>query len=96
MDTDLHINTYLTATHHRLRRHFGLVRSKFAKLESKDALKRRIDETAKVVPLEQLAISSQCGFSSSAEGNVISADDERKKLELCVSVARDVWGSVAN
>jgi 5-methyltetrahydropteroyltriglutamate--homocysteine methyltransferase len=56
----------------------GLVSSKFAKLESEEALKRRIDEAAKVVPLEQLAISPQCGFSSTAEGNIISLDDERK------------------
>jgi 5-methyltetrahydropteroyltriglutamate--homocysteine methyltransferase len=48
------------------------------------------------VPLQQLAISPQCGFSSTAEGNVIFAEDERKKLELCVAVARDVWGGVVN
>jgi 5-methyltetrahydropteroyltriglutamate--homocysteine methyltransferase len=74
----------------------GLVSSKFAELESRDALKRRIDNAAKIVPLEQLAISPQCGFSSTAEGNVISIDDERKKLELCVSVAHDVWGGLMN
>jgi 5-methyltetrahydropteroyltriglutamate--homocysteine methyltransferase len=74
----------------------GLVSSKFAKLEPEDALKRRVDEAAKVVPLEQLAISPQCGFSSTAEGNVVSVDDERKKLALCVSIARDVWGGVVN
>lgn len=74
----------------------GLVSSKFAMLESEEALKRRIDEAAKVVPFEQLAISPQCGFSSTAEGNVISLDDERKKLELCVSVARDIWGALVN
>ncbi len=72
----------------------GLVSSKFAELESKDALKSRIDEAAKSVPLDQLAISPQCGFGSTAEGNVISVDGERKKLELCVAVARDVWGGV--
>lgn len=72
----------------------GLVSSKYAPLEAKDALRRRIDEAAKVVPLEQLAISPQCGFGSTAEGNVISVDEERKKLELCVAVARDVWGGV--
>jgi 5-methyltetrahydropteroyltriglutamate--homocysteine methyltransferase len=60
------------------------------------AAKRRIDEAAKIVPLEQLAISPQCGFSSTAEGNVVSVDDERKKLELCVGVARDVWGGLVN
>jgi 5-methyltetrahydropteroyltriglutamate--homocysteine methyltransferase len=74
----------------------GLVSSKFTKLESKDALMRRIDQAAKVVPLEQLAISPQCGFSSTAEGNVISVEGERKKLELCVTVARDLWGDVVN
>jgi 5-methyltetrahydropteroyltriglutamate--homocysteine methyltransferase len=74
----------------------GLVSSKYAALESKDALKRRVDEAAKVVPLEQLAISPQCGFSSTAEGNVISIAEESKKLELCVSVARDVWGGLLN
>ncbi len=74
----------------------GLVSSKFAKLEPEDVLKRRIDEAAKVVPLEQLAISPQCGFSSTAEGNVISVESERKKLALCVSVARDVWGGLLN
>jgi 5-methyltetrahydropteroyltriglutamate--homocysteine methyltransferase len=74
----------------------GIVSSKFAALEPKDALKRRIDEAAKVVPLEQLAISPQCGFSSTAEGNVVSVDDERKKLALCVEVARDVWGDLLN
>jgi 5-methyltetrahydropteroyltriglutamate--homocysteine methyltransferase len=74
----------------------GLVSSKYARLEPKDALKRRIDEAAKIVPLDQLAISPQCGFSSTADGNVVSVDDERKKLELCVSVARDVWGGLTN
>jgi 5-methyltetrahydropteroyltriglutamate--homocysteine methyltransferase len=74
----------------------GLVSSKFATLESNDALKRRIDEAAKIVPLEQLALSPQCAFSSTAEGNAISVDDEKKKLELCVSVARDVWGGLLN
>ena len=74
----------------------GLVSSKFAALEPKDALRSRIDEAAKVVPLEQLAISPQCGFSSTAEGNVISVEGERKKLALCVTVARDVWGGLVN
>jgi len=74
----------------------GLVSSKYPELESKDALKRRIDEAAKVVPLDQLAISPQCGFGSTAEGNVISVEGEIAKLKLCVSVAQDVWGGVAN
>jgi 5-methyltetrahydropteroyltriglutamate--homocysteine methyltransferase len=74
----------------------GLVSSKFAELESADDLKRRIDAAAKVVSLEQLAISPQCGFSSTAEGNVISVEGEMKKLALCVTVAREVWGGVEN
>src|SRR5262245_58335504 len=72
----------------------GLVSSKYAPLEAKDALKRRIDEAAKVVPLEQLCISPQCGFGSTAEGNAVTVDTERAKLSLCVAVAKDVWGSV--
>ena len=74
----------------------GLVTSKHAQLESKDALKRRIDEAAKVVSLEQLAISPQCGFSSTADGNVISVEGQMEKLLLCVKVAREVWGGVRN
>jgi 5-methyltetrahydropteroyltriglutamate--homocysteine methyltransferase len=74
----------------------GLVSSKFARLESEDVLKRRIDEAARIVPLAQLAISPQCGFSSTAEGNVVSVDDQRRKLALCVSVARSGWGGVTH
>jgi 5-methyltetrahydropteroyltriglutamate--homocysteine methyltransferase len=74
----------------------GLVSSKYARLEPEDALRRRIDEAAKVVPLEQLGISPQCGFSSTADGNVVTVDDERKKLQLCVTVARSVWGGLTN
>jgi 5-methyltetrahydropteroyltriglutamate--homocysteine methyltransferase len=74
----------------------GLVTSKHAQLESKDALKRRIDEAAKVVPIEQLAISPQCGFSSTADGNVISVEGQMEKLLLCVRVAQDVWGGLRN
>jgi 5-methyltetrahydropteroyltriglutamate--homocysteine methyltransferase len=70
----------------------GLVSSKFGSLESVDALKRRIDEAARFAPLEQLALSPQCGFASSADGNDILWDDQRRKLELVVRVARDVWG----
>lgn len=72
----------------------GLVTTKSGRLEDKDALKRRLDEAAKFVPLEQLAISPQCGFSSTVEGNEITVDDQKAKLALCVGVARDVWGSV--
>jgi 5-methyltetrahydropteroyltriglutamate--homocysteine methyltransferase len=70
----------------------GLITSKFGELESSDDIKRRIDEAAKYAPLDQLALSPQCGFASSAEGNAISWDDQRRKLELVVEIARDVWG----
>jgi 5-methyltetrahydropteroyltriglutamate--homocysteine methyltransferase len=70
----------------------GLVSSKFGELESADELKRRIDEAAKYAPLDQLALSPQCGFASSAEGNDIQWDEQRRKLELVVAVAREVWG----
>ncbi len=70
----------------------GLVTTKVGALESKDALKRRIDEAAKYVPLEQLALSPQCGFSSTVEGNKITVEDQIAKLRLVVEVAREVWG----
>src|SRR3984893_1880453 len=70
----------------------GLVTSKRAVLESKDELKRRIDEAAKYVPLEQLCLSPQCGFPSTVEGNALSIEEEKAKLRLVVEVAREVWG----
>jgi 5-methyltetrahydropteroyltriglutamate--homocysteine methyltransferase len=70
----------------------GLVTSKDAKLESKDELKRRIDAAARHVPLEQLALSPQCGFASTVEGNLLTIDDQFAKLRLVVEVAREVWG----
>lgn len=70
----------------------GLVSSKFPELESKDALKRRIDEASKFIDLDQLSISPQCGFASTAPGNRISVADQRAKLELVVEVAQEVWG----
>jgi 5-methyltetrahydropteroyltriglutamate--homocysteine methyltransferase len=70
----------------------GLITTKSPVLENKDDLKRRIDEAATFAPLEHLAISPQCGFASTIEGNPLSEDDQRRKLELVVSVARDVWG----
>ncbi|MFN0306078.1 MAG: 5-methyltetrahydropteroyltriglutamate--homocysteine S-methyltransferase [Burkholderiales bacterium] len=70
----------------------GLVSTKVALLESVDALKRRIDEAAKFVPLDQLAISPQCGFASDVVGNLISEDDQKRKLARVVEVARQVWG----
>jgi len=72
----------------------GLVTSKTGALESKDELKRRIDEAAKYLPLEQLALSPQCGFASTEEGNTLTEDEQWAKLRLCVEVARDVWGEV--
>jgi len=70
----------------------GLVSSKFGTLESKDQIKRRIDEAARFVPLEQLALSPQCGFSSTVHGNDIAVEAQRAKLRLVVETARDVWG----
>jgi len=70
----------------------GLVTTKRGELESKDALKRRIDEAARYVPLDQLCLSPQCGFSSTVEGNVVSYDQEVAKLRLVVETAHDVWG----
>jgi 5-methyltetrahydropteroyltriglutamate--homocysteine methyltransferase len=70
----------------------GLVTTKLGELEDKDALKRRIDEAARIVPLEQLALSPQCGFSSTHHGNALSMDDQWRKLERVVEVAREVWG----
>ncbi len=70
----------------------GLVTSKRPALESKDELKRRIDEAAKYVPLEQLCLSPQCGFSSTVDGNALSIEEEKAKLRLVVETAREVWG----
>src|ERR1700722_1613568 len=70
----------------------GLVTTKRPELESKDDLKRRIEEAAKFVPLDQLCLSPQCGFSSTVEGNVLSYEQEVAKLDLIVKVAQDVWG----
>ncbi|HEY2315159.1 MAG TPA: 5-methyltetrahydropteroyltriglutamate--homocysteine S-methyltransferase [Streptosporangiaceae bacterium] len=70
----------------------GLVTTKRGELESPDTLKRRIDEAAKFVPLDQLCLSPQCGFSSTVEGNVLTQDEQAAKLRLIVQVARDVWG----
>lgn len=70
----------------------GLISTKTPQLEAKDEIKRRIDEAAKFVPLDRLALSPQCGFSSGGGGGqVVTADDTRRKLELVLDVARDVW-----
>ena len=72
----------------------GLVSSKTPVLESKDALKRRIEAAAKVVPLENLCLSPQCGFASTFRGNPVSEDVQRRKLERVVEVATEVWGGL--
>jgi 5-methyltetrahydropteroyltriglutamate--homocysteine methyltransferase len=71
----------------------GLVTSKSAELESRDGLLRRIEAAAQYVPIERLALSTQCGFASVDEGNEISPEAQRAKLELVVETAREVWGT---
>jgi len=70
----------------------GLISSKSPVLETKDEIRRRIDQAARFAPIEQLCLSPQCGFASTEHGNDISFDDQRRKLELVVDCARDVWG----
>ena len=70
----------------------GLVTTKSGRLESKDDVKRRIDEAAQHADLEQLSLTAQCGFSSTEEGNLLTEDEQWRKLELIVAVAREVWG----
>lgn len=70
----------------------GLMSSKRPEVESKESLKQRIDEAARYVPLDQCALSHQCGFSSTAHGNELSEDDQWQKLARCVDVANEVWG----
>jgi 5-methyltetrahydropteroyltriglutamate--homocysteine methyltransferase len=71
----------------------GLVTTKDAKLESQDDLRRRIDQAARYIPVARLALSPQCGFASVATGNLLSIDDQWRKLELVADTARKVWGS---
>jgi len=70
----------------------GLVTSKSPRLEDRDLLKRRVEEASRYVDLDQLCLSPQCGFSSTEEGNKLSIDEERAKLELVVEVAGEIWG----
>lgn len=70
----------------------GLVTSKTGELESKDEIKRRIDEAARYLPLDQLCLSPQCGFASTEEGNLLTEDQQWAKLERIVEIAREVWG----
>ena len=72
----------------------GLVSTKVGQLESKDDLKRRIEAAAKLVPLEQLCLSPQCGFSSTVHGNDIAVESQAAKLRLVVETAREVWGDL--
>ncbi|MFZ4286816.1 5-methyltetrahydropteroyltriglutamate--homocysteine S-methyltransferase [Variovorax sp. HJSM1_2] len=71
----------------------GLVTTKFGEMEDKDELKRRIEQAAKYAPLEQLALSPQCGFSSTVHGNNIAVEAQRAKLRLVIEVAQEVWGN---
>ena len=71
----------------------GLVTTKKPRLETADELKHRIEEAAQYFPLERLALSPQCGFASTMEGNHVTVDDQHRKLELVASVAREVWGA---
>ena len=71
----------------------GLVTTKIDQMESKDALKRRIEEAARYAPLDQLALSPQCGFSSTVHGNNIAVEAQRNKLRLVIETAQDVWGA---
>jgi 5-methyltetrahydropteroyltriglutamate--homocysteine methyltransferase len=70
----------------------GLVSSKVPELEKKDDLKRRIEAAAKYVPLENLCLSPQCGFSSTHHGNKLTAEDQWRKLGLVLEVSKSVWG----
>jgi 5-methyltetrahydropteroyltriglutamate--homocysteine methyltransferase len=72
----------------------GLISSKMPELESGDALMRRIDEASRYVPLASLALSPQCGFASTFEGNLLTEDDQWRKLQLVVDTARRVWDDV--
>ncbi len=70
----------------------GLVTSKSGKLEARDAVKRRIEEATKYVRLEQLALSPQCGFASTEEGNILAEGEQWAKLRMIVETAEEVWG----
>jgi 5-methyltetrahydropteroyltriglutamate--homocysteine methyltransferase len=71
----------------------GLISSKVPALESLDNLRRRLDEATRYMALERLAISPQCGFASTMPGNMLTWDEQKRKLELVAEVARDVWGA---
>ena len=70
----------------------GLVTTKLGDLETKDEIKRRIEEAAKFAPLDQLALSPQCGFASTVHGNDIAVEQQAAKMRLVLEVAEEVWG----
>ena len=70
----------------------GLVTSKSGRLESRDGLRRRIEQAAKFIALDQLCLSPQCGFASTEEGNILAEEEQWAKLEMIVKVAEEVWG----
>ena len=70
----------------------GLISTKTPELEPAEDIKRRIDEAARYLPLEQLALSPQCGFASNYLGNPVTIDDQKRKLALVVEIAEEVWG----
>ena len=70
----------------------GVITSKSGQLEKKDDIKRRLEEASKYAPLEQLALSPQCGFASTEEGNILTEEEQWAKLRLAVEVAQEVWG----
>jgi len=71
----------------------GLITSKTGKLEAKDEIKRRIEQAAKYVPIERLALSPQCGFASTEEGNLLTEDEQWRKIRLVREIADEVWGN---
>ena len=71
----------------------GLVTSKSGTLESKDAIRRRIEHAAKFIELDQLCLSPQCGFASTEEGNILAEDEQWAKLKMIGEIAREVWGA---
>jgi 5-methyltetrahydropteroyltriglutamate--homocysteine methyltransferase len=70
----------------------GLITTKVSRIETVDELRRRIDDAARFLPLEQIAISPQCGFASSLRGNLLTEDDQFRKLDVMLETARRVWG----
>ena len=72
----------------------GFITTKKSELEGMETLKRQVDEAAKFADMDQLGVAPQCGFASTEEGNNVTFDDQRRKLELVVKVAEDLWGEV--